>query len=151
MKYSFLAAVTLAGLAVLSSARAGQRDDEEVYRQRVIDYVVQQYGNGTPLAAAAMTYARTAGELWLATAQTQQYDQGMTQRAGIAEICFRGQLAEAGVSDLDGAVAALERTIASNPAIYAGELYAAALALQHPLDLAMTPTQACLQARVPLP
>ncbi len=62
----------------------------------------------------------------------------MTQRAGIAEICFRGQLAEAGVSVPQDAVAELDRTIASNPALYAGELYAAALAQQHPLDLAMT-------------
>jgi hypothetical protein len=144
--------VALASLVVLGSARAGQQqDDEEAVRQRVLDYVTQQYGDGTPLAAAAITYAQAAGELWLATAKTQQYDQGMTQRAGIAEICFRGQLAEAGVSVPQDAVAELDRTIASNPALYAGELYAAALAQQHPLDLAMTPTQACRQSGVPLP
>lgn len=146
-----LTAVTLAGLVVLGSAHAGQQDDVEAVRQRVNDYVTQQYGDGTPLAAAAMTYAQAAGELWMATAKTQQYDQGMTQRAGIAEICFRGQLAEAGVSDPEAAVAELDRTIASNPALYAGELYAVALAQQHPLDLSTTPTQACRQSHVPLP
>ncbi len=68
--------VALASLVVLGSARAGQQqDDEEAVRQRVLDYVTQQYGDGTPLAAAAITYAQAAGELWLATAKTQQYDQ----------------------------------------------------------------------------
>ncbi|MGF6603268.1 hypothetical protein P3T23_008022 [Paraburkholderia sp. GAS448] len=151
MKHVRPAIVTLAGLMVLSSAHAGQQEDEQAVRQRVIDYVTQQYGDGTPLAAAALRYAQAASELWLATAKTQQYDQGMTQRTGIAEICFRGQLAEAGVAEPDGAVAELERTIASNPALYAGELYSLALAQQHPLDLAMTPTQACRQSDVPLP
>ncbi|PNE59620.1 hypothetical protein A8H39_00280 [Paraburkholderia fungorum] len=148
-----VAAATIASLLflVLGSAHAQQQDDEDAVRQRVIDYVMQQYGDGTPIAAAAMRYAQAAGELWLATAKTQRYDEGMTQHAGIAEICFRGQLAEAGVPEPDGAVSALERTIASNPTLYAGELYSIVLAQQHPLDLAMTPTQACRQSGVPLP
>jgi hypothetical protein len=164
MKLVRLAAATLAGLAVLSTAHAGQPDtllstaqssqqgdDERVVRQRVIDFVAQQYGTGTPLGAAALTYAQAAGELWLATARTQMFDPAMTERAGIREICFRGQLAAAGFSAPDAAVAELEGVIASTQTMYAGAAYATAFALQNPRDLAMTPTQACRQSNVPLP
>lgn len=164
MKLVRLAAVTLVSLTALSTARAqqdtvlskaaqtGQQgEDEKVVRQRVIDFVAHQYGNGTPLASAALTYARAAGELWLATARTQRFDPGMTERAGISEICFRGQLAAAGVSAPDAAVAELKRVIASTQAMYAGAAYATVLAMQHPRDLAMTATQACRQSNVPLP
>lgn len=151
MKRTLLVVLNLAALVVAGSTLAAQPDDEQAVRQRVIEYVTQQYGDGTPLAAAALIYAQAAADLWMATAKTQMYDQGMTQRAGIAEICFRGQLVQAGVTAPEGAVAELERTIASNPALYAGELYAIALAQQHPLELAMTPTQACRQSGVPLP
>jgi len=164
MKLAQLAAVTLMGLTVLSTAHASQPDavlstgqaiqqgdDEKVVQQRVIEFVTQQYGTGTPLAAAALTYAQAAGELWLATARTQTFDQGMTERAGIREICFRGQLAAAGVSAPDAAVAELERVIASTQTMCAGAAYATAFAMQHPRDLAMTPKQACQQSNVPLP
>ena len=163
MKLVRLAAATLVSLTALSTAHAQQDtvlskaqasqqgDDERMVRQRVIDFVTRHYGNGTPLAAAALTYARAAGELWLATAKTQRFDPGMTERAGISEICFRGQLAAGGISAPDVAVAELERVIASTQTIYAGAAYATVLAMQHPRDLAMTPSQACRQANVPLP
>lgn len=164
MKLARLAAVILAGLSALPAAHAGQPDtlmstaqasqqgdDEKVVRQRVIDFVTQRYGTGTPLGAAALTYAQAAGELWLATARTQMFDPVMTERAGIREICFRGQLAAAGFSAPDAAVAELEGVIASNQTMYAGAVYATALALQQPRDLAMTPAQACRQSNVPLP
>ncbi|UIF89438.1 hypothetical protein [Cupriavidus sp. UYPR2.512] len=162
MKLIRIAAVALVSLAALSTALAQQEtvlskalgsqgDDEKVVRQRVLDFVIRQYGNGTPLAAAALTYARAAGELWLATARTQKFDPGMTERAGISEICFRGQLAAAGVSAPDVAVSELEHVIASTQTIYAGAAYATVLAMQHPRDLAMTPAQACRQSNVPLP
>lgn len=147
---------TSTGLAqqetILSKALgSNQGDDEKVVKQRVLEFVTRQYGNGTPLAAAALTYARAAGELWLATARTQRFDPGMTERAGISEICFRGQLAAAGVSAPDAAIADLQHVVASTQVIYAGAAYATVLAMQHPRDLAMTPTQACRQSNVPLP
>lgn len=151
MKQACRIALSLAAIVAVGSVHAAQQDIDLAARQRVIEYVTQQYGTGTPLAAAALTYARAAAELWMATAKTQQYHQAMTQRAGIAEICLRGQMAEAGVTEPEAAIAELERTIASNEALYAGELYAVALAQQHPLDLAITPAQACRQSGVPLP
>ncbi|MCA7889962.1 hypothetical protein E2P84_37680 [Burkholderia cepacia] len=151
MKGLVLAFSAAMSMLILPPAHATPQDDESAVRQRVLAYVTKVYGNGTSLAAAATTFAQAAGELWLATARTQRYDQSMTVRAGIAEICFRGLLVYSGVSDADAAIAELEHTIASSPGLYAGELYAVAFAQQNPLHLAMPPSQACDQSGIAIP
>ncbi|MBK1901942.1 MULTISPECIES: hypothetical protein [Burkholderia] len=151
MKKLILAGFAAMSMFILSPAHANPQDDESAVRQRVLAYVTKAYGNGTSLAAAATTFAQAAGELWLATARTQRYDQAMTERAGIAELCFRGLLVYSGVTDPDTAIAELEHTIASSPGLYAGELYAVAFAQQNPLHMAMSPSQACEQSGIAIP
>lgn len=147
MRYLLLALFTFIALRADAAQPYTQADVG-----RVTDYIAQRYGDGTPVAKAAGVYIRSAVSLWVQTAQTQQYDREATVQAAIREVCFRTQLTLAGASNPQADVDELERTAAQNSVLYAGYVYATALAQQHPLEgVRVTPRQACEAAGIALP